>query len=402
MSIIKLFFTFVLHTHPFCLMKITLAFDSFKGSLSSREVADAFKLGFHKVIPDACFTIVSIADGGEGTTEALITTLQGESVDIAVSNPLGMPVVARYGIIDNGATAVMEMAAASGLTLLCPHERNPRLTSTYGTGEMIAHALDRGCRNFLIGIGGSATNDGGTGMLRALGYRFLDKSGNPLTGGGEILEHIATIDDSNAHRYLNEARFTIACDVTNPLYGAEGAAYVYAPQKGADEAMLLQLDNGLRNYARIIENYTGHDIASMPGAGAAGGMGAGFKAFLNARLERGIEMVLNAMHFDLLIADSNLVVTGEGRIDRQTIMGKAPSGVLQAAQAHNIPTIAVGGSVVWCKELHDSPFSYITAVTPSTQALEVAMQPQVAKENIRHTATLIAGKILVGEIKIKS
>ena len=383
-------------------MKITLAFDSFKGSLSSQEVAEAFTAGFLSVIPDAHFTRVIIADGGEGTTDALTTTLRGERVEVTVCDPLGNPITAHYGIIGGGATAVMEMAAASGLTLLRPEQRNPLRTSTYGTGQMIAHALDNGCSRFLLGIGGSATNDGGTGMLRALGYQFLDHNGTPLVGGGEILNHIARIDDSHRHPALDSAQFIIACDVTNPLYGSEGAAYVFAPQKGADEAMLQQLDEGLRNYGRIIEEHTGLDIASMAGAGAAGGMGAGCKAFLHATLERGIEMVLNAMQFDRLIADSNLVVTGEGRIDSQTVMGKAPSGVLRVAHEAGIPTIAMGGSVAWCDALRNSHFAHITGVTPEGQSLEEAMLPHVAKENISRTAADIARRIVACEIKIKA
>lgn len=371
--------------------RITLAVDSFKGSLSSREVADAFEAGWRERIPACEVRKVSIADGGEGTVDALVETLNGELVEARVADPLGRPIVARYGVIDGGATAVMEMSAASGLPLIAPEERNPLRTSTYGTGEMIAHALDRGCRKFLVGIGGSATNDGGTGMLRALGFRFLDSEGAELVGGGEILERIDSIDTSAVRKELSECEFIVACDVTNPLYGPEGAAYVFAPQKGADAAMVERLDRGLRVYARAIERFNGVQVDRIAGAGAAGGLGGGFKALLGARLEPGIDMVLNAMQFDKIISGSDLVITGEGRIDRQTTMGKAPSGVLRAAQAQGIPVVAIGGAVQPCKELSESGFAAVLPIVAGPVTLDVAMQHDVACENVRRTAAQIAG-----------
>lgn len=371
--------------------RITIAVDSFKGSLSSWEVAEAFEAGFRSRCPDCEVRKVAVADGGEGTVEALVETLRGEYVEVEVADPLGRPIVARYGVVDRGTTAVMEMSAASGLPLIAPEERNPLLTSTYGTGQMIAHALERGCRKFLVGIGGSATNDGGTGMLRALGFRFLDADGRELAGGGEILERIAKIDSSAARRDLAESEFVVACDVTNPLYGPEGAAYVFAPQKGADAAMVERLDNGLRTYARAIERYNGVKVDSIAGAGAAGGLGGGFRALLGARLERGIDMVLGAMHFDKIIADCDLVVTGEGRLDRQTTMGKAPSGVLREATAQGIPTVAIGGAVQSCRELEQSGFAAVLPIVAAPTTLAEAMQPEVAKENVRRTAAQIAG-----------
>ena len=377
---------------------ITIAVDSFKGSLSSREVADAFEAGFRTRIPDCEVRKVSIADGGEGTVDALVETLNGDYVDARVADPLGRPIVARYGVIDGGTTAVMEMSAASGLPLIAPEERNPLLTSTYGTGEMIVHAMERGCRKFLVGIGGSATNDGGTGMLRALGFRFLDAEGRELVGGGEILERIAEIDSSNARKELNECEFVVACDVTNPLYGPEGAAYVFAPQKGADAAMVKRLDQGLRTYARAIERYNGVQVDQIAGAGAAGGLGGGFKALLGARLERGIDMVLNAMQFDRIIAGSDLVITGEGRIDRQTTMGKAPSGVLREATAQDIPTIAIGGAVQVCDELEHSGFAAVLPIVAGPVMLEVAMQREVAIANVHRTATQIAGLLTLKKL----
>ena len=371
-------------------MKITLAFDSFKGSLSSSQVADAFEEGIHSYIPHCEICKVAIADGGEGTTEALVEALNGEYIDVMVSDPLGRPITARYGIIEHGKTAVMEMAKASGLPLLTPSEHNPLKTSTYGTGQMILHALERGCRNFLIGIGGSATNDGGMGMLSALGYHFLDKQGNILPGTGEMLSLVASIDDTHVHPALCKCHIKVACDVTNPLYGEQGAAYIFAPQKGADAQMVELLDNGLRNYAQVIEEYNGNNIATLPGAGAAGGLGGGFKALLEAQLVPGIEMVLDAMAFDDLIAGSTLIVTGEGCIDYQTVMGKAPSGVLRAAQQHNIPVVAIGGRVAWCDALRNSGFAAILHIAPDNLPLEEAMKREVAYENVRQTAMRVA------------
>ena len=370
--------------------KITVAIDSFKGSLASYEVACAFERGFLREFPQAEVRKVSVADGGEGTVEALVQTLGGEQVRIVASDPLMRGVEVCYGIVDGGHTAVMEMSAASGLPLLAPEERNPLKTTTYGTGEMIADALARGCRKFLVGIGGSATNDAGVGMLRALGFRFLDAEGCELVGGGEILDKIASIDDSGALEALHESEFVVACDVTNPLYGPEGAAYVFAPQKGADAAMVEQLDGGLRNFAEVVKRYNGEDVASLQGAGAAGGLGGGFKALLGARLERGIEMVLSAMRFDDIIAGSDLVVTGEGRLDSQTVMGKTPSGVLRAACKQGIPCIAIGGAIEYCKELAESDFAAMFPVVSGPMSLERAMQKDVAEANVERTATQIA------------
>lgn len=375
--------------------RITIAIDSFKGSLSSSEVADACEAGVREHLPHCRVQKVIIADGGEGTVEALTETLRGDYIEVLVADPLGRPTVARYGVIDGGTTAVMEMAAASGLTLLTAEERNPLLTSTFGTGQMIADALDRGCRKFLIGIGGSATNDGGTGMLRALGFRFLDAAERELTGGGEILEQIAHIDATNARKELSECEFIVACDVTNPLYGPTGAAYVFAPQKGADEAMVEQLDRGLRTYARAIERHNGVAIDEVAGAGAAGGLGGGFKALLGARLERGIDMILSAMHFDQIIEGSDLIITGEGRIDHQTMMGKAPSGVLRAASKQGIPTVAIGGAVELCEELERSDFAAIVPITEEPLPLEVAMQPDLARANVRRTTAQIVERFLL-------
>lgn len=369
---------------------ILLAFDSFKGSLTSREMADAFEEGLRTIAPDCEVRKVCLADGGEGTTETLVTSLNGEWVEAEVLDPLMRPIRARYGLVDNGQTAVIEMAEASGLPLLDNNERNPLRTSTYGTGQLIADALARGCRKLLIGIGGSATNDAGTGMLAALGYRFLDAEGNILPGRGESFEQIATIDDTHALPELKSVDIYVACDVNNPFCGPQGAAHIFAPQKGADEAMVKRLDKGMFHFAEVIRQFNQADVITIPGAGAAGGLGGAFSALLKAHLSRGIEMILNALHFNELLQGCDLVVTGEGRIDHQTLMGKAPSGVLKVASRQGIPTIAIGGSVEWCKELEDCGFASILSINEANLPLHIAIRPEVAKENIRHTAQKVA------------
>jgi glycerate kinase len=331
-----------------------------------------------------------VADGGEGTMEAIVRSLNGKIIETTVSDPIGRRVIARYGIIDNGQTAVIEMAEASGLTLLKPEERNPMLTTTFGTGELIADAIGRGCRKILIGIGGSATNDGGTGMLSALGFRFLDKERKTLKGCGGTLAEIVSIDESQAMSELKDCEFVVACDVTAPLYGPNGAAHVFAPQKGADEEMVEKLDKGLMNFAESIRKFNGKDVTGIPGGGAAGGMGAGMCALLNARLERGIDMVLDAIRFDDIITGSSLVVTGEGKIDRQTIMGKAPSGILRRASAQGIPVIAIGGEIDWCDELQESGFAEILSINTNGMPTKKAMQRSIAYENVKRMGSSIA------------
>lgn len=375
--------------------KVVIACDSFKGSLSSREVAEAVAVGLREVVPDCEVRSFPLADGGEGTLEALVEGLKGEYREVAVHDPLGRPLRARYGLLEQGMTAVVELAEASGLMLLKPEERNPLKTSTDGFGELIAHALRAGCRRLVLGIGGSATNDGGVGMLRALGYRFLDARGEELTGGGEILEKIEKIDPSQRMRELEGVEIRVACDVRNPLCGAAGAAAVYAPQKGADLAMVERLDRGLRHLAEVIERYNGRQVADLPGAGAAGGVGGALVALLDARLERGVELLLQTLHFEEQIEGADLVITGEGRIDRQTLMGKLPMGVLHHARKSKIPCVAIGGGVVLSEELLRSGFAEIRVVTPEGQPLAKAMLPATARENIQRTARLLAQTLLV-------
>lgn len=369
--------------------RITVAVDSFKGSLSSREVADAVEQGIISVLPDCSVQKVSIADGGEGTVEAMVENLAGEWVEVDVSDPLMRSVKARYGVVDGGRMAVMEMSAASGLPLLSDGERNPLKATTYGTGQMIADAIGRGCRKILMGIGGSATNDAGVGMLSALGFRFYDAQGELLSGGGEVLSQIARIDADGVLPQLSQCEFEVACDVKNPLFGESGAAYVFAPQKGADKAMVEQLDAGLRNFARVVEEFVGEDLSLWPGAGAAGGLGFGFKALLGAKLRPGIDVVLDAIGFSALIKGSDLVITGEGKIDSQTVMGKAPSGVLRASSQQSIPTVAIGGAVEMCEELAESDFVAILPIISGPSSLQEAMLKDVAHKNIRRTVEQI-------------
>lgn len=374
--------------------RILLAFDKFKGSLHSDEVADAFAHGIRDVVPHCEIRRMAIADGGEGTAETLRRELGAERVSLTVSDPLRRPIEAHYAI--SGSTAIIEMAAASGLTLLSSDERNPLKTTTYGTGEMVADAIARGCRHIVLGIGGSATNDGGMGMLKALGCRFLNAAGESLSSCGESLEQIATIDSSTLLPQLADTRITIACDVDNPLTGVCGAAHIYAPQKGADEAMVVCLDRGLEHFADIVLRTTGVAIKDMAGAGAAGGMGGGCHALLGARLLRGIDVILELLHFDERAEGCDLIITGEGRIDTQTLRGKAPHGILRHAQRLGIPVIAVGGSVELSEELRNSGFRAIYAATPDTMSLDEAMRHDTAERNLRHTAQRIAQEWLVG------
>jgi glycerate kinase len=369
--------------------KIVVASDSFKGSLTSLEVAAGAEQGIHEVFPECEVVKVNVADGGEGTMDALRSTLGGQWVTVAAADPLGRPRDVSYVVLGDGNTAVIEMSAASGLPLLEPQERNPMLTSTFGTGEMIVDALSRGCRRFLVGIGGSATNDAGMGMLEALGFRFIDKDGKVLQGRGESMSEVVDIDMSHVSPEVKESEFIIACDVDSPFCGPRGAAYVFSPQKGADPQMVAELDAGMEHLAEVIARVVGKDIKDVPGAGAAGGLGGGFLAFLNSRLERGIEMVLDAIAFDDIIRGSDLVITGEGRVDSQTLTGKTPYGIMKRAQKQNIRTVAIGGSVKLGDDDDVSGFDSIWPVTPEGMPLEEAMKAETASENVRETVKKI-------------
>ena len=365
-------------------MKIVIASDSFKGSLSSIEVAQAATRGIKAVYPNCEVVAVNVADGGEGTVEAVVEALGGEIVHCRVSDPFGRPIEARYG--KAGEKAIIEMAAASGLPLLSVEERNPWMTSTYGTGEMIMDAIQRGCRQFLVGIGGSATNDAGTGMLQALGFKFYDFNGKEIADcRGGRLQDIADLDDTFVPKAVREAQFIVACDVDTPFCGPEGAAPVFAPQKGADAEMVAKLDAGMTSFAHVIENKYGINIVPVAGAGAAGGMGGAFRAFLDAKLQRGVEMVLDSIDFNAIIQDADLIITGEGKIDFQTAKGKTAAGVLARAKAQNIPVIAIGGCVEMCESVQQMGFAGIYPITEEKLPLEIAMQPEVAAKNIEST-----------------
>lgn len=345
-------------------MKIVISPDSFKGSNSSIKVATLIEQGVRKVHPEAEIVKIPIADGGEGTVEAAVLGGHGQYRELEVTGPLGERLTARYGILPGqtrgagqhqsteqgkGAvlhnSAVIEMAAASGLPLVPEDKRNPLYTTTYGTGELIRAALDEGCREFLIGIGGSATNDAGVGMAQALGWSFKDKEGKELGYGGGELANIAVIDQSNVDSRLKESKIIVACDVTNPLFGKTGAAYIYGPQKGATPEIVEELDQNLRFFARIVESQLGKDISQEPGSGAAGGLGAGLMIFCGAELKSGIDAMLDIVRFEDHLESTDLVITGEGAIDGQTTYGKVPIGIAKRTQAYNVPVLAIVGDI---------------------------------------------------------
>lgn len=326
-------------------MRFVIAPDSFKGSASAREVAQAIAEGLKVALPDAVCDMVPMADGGEGTVDALVAATGGQIVSVRVTGPLGEPVDAFFGILGDGETAVIEMAAAAGLHLVPPEKRNPMVTTTYGVGELIRTALDAGCRRLIIGIGGSATNDGGAGMAQALGARLLDDQGNDIGFGGGALGRLDRIDLSDFDRRVWDTEILVACDVTNPLTGPNGASAVYGPQKGATPEMVRQLDANLRHYAVILRRDLDVEVETVAGAGAAGGLGAGLIAFCRAQLRRGVELVINAVHLPERVQKADLVITGEGRLDFQTGFGKVPQGVAQVAKHHSKPVIALAGQL---------------------------------------------------------
>jgi glycerate 2-kinase len=325
-------------------MRVVIAPDSFKGSNTSVRVAETIERGILKVFPRAEVHRVPIADGGEGTVEAVVLGGGGEYRDVTVTGPLGAPVAARYGILSGG-RGVIEMAAASGLPLVPTDRRDPLLTTTYGTGELIRDALDHGCTELLIGIGGSATNDAGVGMAQALGFSFLDASGHEVRGCGGDLHRIETIDTSSADRRLSGCKISVACDVRNPLYGDEGAAAIYGPQKGADEKTIESLDSGLRHFAGIAGRAFDVDLQAIPGAGAAGGLGAGLVVFCGAELKSGIDAILDIVRFDEAVRGADLVLTGEGAMDGSSTYGKVPVGIARRMSGTDIPVVAIVGDI---------------------------------------------------------
>lgn len=369
-------------------MKILVAPDSFKGSLTALEVAENIEKGILEVLPQADVIKVPMADGGEGTVRALVDANQGEIIYKKVTGPLGTPVNAFFGILGDGKRAVIEMAAASGLPLVPKDKANPMITTTYGTGELIKYALDFGVEELIIGIGGSATNDAGVGMAQALGIRFLDENGKEIGFGGKELIKIKKIDVNGLDKRILKTKIKVACDVTNPLYGPNGAAFVYAPQKGADKEMVKLLDRNLKYFAEIVKNQLGIDVQNIPGAGAAGGLGAGIVAFLNGKLLPGINIVLEANNFTEKLSGVKLVITGEGKIDGQTVNGKTPIGVAKEAKKYGIPVIAIAGTLghdvnLVLKEGIDAVFSIIQKPTTLEKAIECTA------EWIKYTANQI-------------
>ena len=368
-------------------MKAVIAIDSLKGSLSSIEAGQAIAEGIKKADAKADVVIRPLADGGEGTVEALVCGMNGTLQHVKVTGPLGDPVVCEYGIIDETKTAVIEMSGAAGITLVPDAKRNPLYTTTYGVGEVIRDAIEKGCRRFIVGIGGSATNDGGIGMLQALGYGFLNKDGQQVPFGAIGLKELETITDTYVLPELAECEFKIACDVTNPLCGENGCSAVYGPQKGANPSMIMEMDKWLRYYAALAREKFPKANLNEPGTGAAGGLGFAFLTFTNAVLESGIKIVLEETKLESFVKDADVVVTGEGRLDFQTAMGKAPVGVAGLAKKFDIPVLAFAGSVT--KDATECNKNGIDAFFPilrGISTLEEAMKPENAKQNLIDTA----------------
>lgn len=367
-------------------MNITIAIDSFKGSLSSLDAGRAAEEGIRRVYPSAKVSIRPLADGGEGTVEALIGGMGGEAHKVKVTGPVGKHVWCTYGIINETKTAVIEMAGAAGITLLSDSDKNPLITTTYGVGEVIRDAIKKGCRRFLVGIGGSATNDGGAGMLQALGYGLLDSQGQQILFGACGLKVLKKITDEDVLPELKDCTFRVACDVANPLCGAQGASAVFGPQKGATPEMITQMDEWLSDYAALAREKFPAADSEKAGTGAAGGLGFAFLTFLNSTLESGVKIVLEETKLAEYVKEADLVITGEGRLDSQTIMGKAPIGVAKTAKAYGKPVIAFSGSVtrdaVVCNEEGiDAFFPILRRAEP----LEAAMESRNAWRNLADT-----------------
>ena len=366
-------------------MKIVIACDSFKGSLSAVEAGQSLADGIHRMDPKAVTDILPAADGGEGTVEAFLYARKGRRCAVEVQDPLGRPVVAEFALLDDG-TAVIEMAAASGLPLLKGEERNPMRATTYGTGQLMKAALEAGCRKMILGLGGSATNDGGMGMARALGAVFLDRKGRPLEAGGGSLGELARIDLSGLDPAISRVPVIAAGDVTNPLCGSNGASVVYGPQKGADRDMIRILDRNLKHFAEVAAEQTGRDVLDTPGAGAAGGLGAGLLLFCDAAMESGIKMLLDAVEFDQRIRDADLVFTGEGQTDGQSVCGKVPTAVAESVKRQKqIPVIAFAGSIgTGAEAVYSCGVDALFSIAPGPVTLEMAMLH--GRELLRDTA----------------
>lgn len=380
-------------------MKVIVAIDSLKGSLSSLEAGSAISEGIHKVLSDADVIVRPLADGGEGTVEALALGMNGRIEKIRVTGPLGKTVEAAYGIIDDSKTAIVEMSAAAGITLVSEQERNPLNTTTFGVGEIIKDAINKGCRHFIVGIGGSSTNDGGIGMLQALGYEFLDSNGKQVEFGAKGLRNIERILDNRVIPELKECSFRIACDVTNTLCGEQGCSAIYGPQKGATPSMIIQMDKWLAYYAKLTQEKYEKANMKQAGTGAAGGLGFAFLAYTNATLESGIKIILEETKLESYVKNADIVITGEGRLDGQTVMGKAPIGVSGIAKKYGKTVLAFSGCVtddaVLCnKHGIDAFFPILRTVT----SLEEAMNPENARNNLIATVEQVFRLINIGKI----
>ena len=373
-------------------MKVVIAPDSYKESLTAMEVATAIESGFKEIMPDAEYIKLPMADGGEGTVQSLVDATGGDIVTVEVTGPLGQPVEGFYGLLGDGSTAVIEMAAASGLHLVEPNERNPLLTTTYGTGELIKAALDRGVDHIIIGIGGSSTNDGGVGMAQALGAKLVDANGVDLPFGGGALADLVSIDLSGLDSRLATVQLEVACDVDNPLCGPKGASHIFGPQKGATPEMVTELDSNLAHYAEVIRQTNGKEVINQAGAGAAGGLGAALLGLFDATLRPGISIVMDAVNLAEVVKDADLVITGEGRIDSQTIHGKTPIGVARTAKLYNLPVIGIAGSTAQdCRVVHDHGLDAVYSVVLGATDLPTALKE--AAFNVEMTSRNIAAAL---------
>ena len=373
-------------------MKIVIAPQGFKAGISGLEAAQAIARGVAAAVPDAETVLAPVADGGDGTLNALVDGTGGETFTSTVTGPLGQPLEAQWGVMGDGSTAVVEMALASGLALVPQRRRNPRITTTAGTGEIVKEALERGYTRIIVGLGGSATNDGGAGFAAALGARFLDSEGHSLPPGGSALARLDRIEHSGLHPGLADATVVAATDVTNPLCGPDGASAVFGPQKGANPQMVRELDAALANYARVVARDVGRDVAGQPGAGAAGGLGAGMMAFAGATLQSGIDMVCDVLNFDALLQGADLVITGEGRADHSTIFNKAPVGVARHAKAHGVPTVLLAGSLgPGYEELYDHDVAAVVCIADRPMSFEQSLSRsgELLESAAEHTMRLI-------------
>lgn len=373
-------------------MKIVIAPDSFKESMTAMEAAVAFEKGFREVMPEATLEKVPMADGGEGTVQSLVDATDGEIIHKIVTGPLGTPVEAFFGMLGDSKTAVIEMAAASGLHLVPKEKRNPLKTTTKGTGELILAAIEHGADHIIIGLGGSATNDGGAGMAQALGAKLVDQNGEDIGFGGGSLRDLAKLDVSLMDERISNVRFEVACDVDNPLTGERGASAIFGPQKGADPEMVKELDHYLTHYASLINRDMGKEVDAIPGAGAAGGLGAGVLAFLDAELKRGIDIVMEAAKLEDAVKDADLVITGEGKIDSQTIYGKTPIGVAKLAKRHGVPVIGIAGLIADDSDaVFDHGIDALFSIVPGAVSLEDALlnAKSYAYQSARNIAAVV-------------